>query len=55
MREAALRAAEEIILETTLLRMTSKGFAAFEAALSGPPAAVPPLVEVLKRKAPWEK
>ena len=54
MREAALNAAEAVIIETALVRMSSRGFAAFAAALAGPPISVPALVEVLKRKAPWE-
>jgi len=53
-REAAVRAAEETIIETRLVRMSAGGFAAFVAALSAPPAPVPEMVELLKRKAPWE-
>jgi uncharacterized protein (DUF1778 family) len=53
-REAAVRAAEEAIIETTLIRMNAKGFAAFLEALSTPPLAVPEMVELLQRKAPWE-
>lgn len=54
MRDASVRAAEEVIMEATLVRMSSKGFAAFTAALAGPAVSVPALVEVLKHKAPWE-
>jgi uncharacterized protein (DUF1778 family) len=53
-REAAVRAAEEAILETTLIRMSPAGFEAFVKALSGPPRRVPEIVELMKRKAPWE-
>jgi len=53
-REAAVRAAEEAIIETALVRMTPKGFEAFLKALSAPPRPVPEMVELLKRKAPWE-
>jgi uncharacterized protein (DUF1778 family) len=53
-REAAVRAAEEVLLEGTLVRMSAKGFAAFMAAVAAPPAPVPEMVDVLKRKAPWE-
>jgi uncharacterized protein (DUF1778 family) len=53
-REAAVRAAEEAIIETALVRMTPKGFEAFLKALSVPPRPVPEMVELLKRKAPWE-
>lgn len=53
-REAAVRAAEEAIVETTLIRMSADGFAAFLQALSAEPAAVPEMVELIERKAPWE-
>jgi len=53
-REAAVRAAEEAIVETTLIRMSADGFAAFLEALSAPPAAVPEMVELIERQAPWE-
>jgi len=53
-REAAVRAAEEAIMETTLIRMTPSGFNAFLKVLSVPPTAVPRMVEIIKRKAPWE-
>lgn len=53
-REAAVRAAEEAIVETRLIRMSADGFAAFLQALSAPPAAVPEMVELVKRQAPWE-
>lgn len=54
-RDAAVRAAEEVLMETTLLRMSPDGFEAFVAALSAPPVAVPEMVEVLRRRAPWER
>jgi uncharacterized protein (DUF1778 family) len=54
MREAAVRAAEEILLENSLVRMSSKGFAAFLKVLSDPVAPVPEMVELAKRPAPWE-
>ncbi len=53
-REAAVRAAEETIIETRLVRMSAGGFAAFVEVLSAPPAPVREIVELLKRKAPWE-
>ena len=53
-REAAVRAAEEIVMENVLIRMSPKGFSAFLSAIAAPAAAVPELVEVLKREAPWE-
>jgi uncharacterized protein (DUF1778 family) len=54
-RDAAVRAAEAVLMETLPIRMSADGFAAFMAALSGPPAPVPALVEVLQRAAPWER
>lgn len=53
-RDAAVRAAEEVLMESTLVRMTPAGFSAFMKALSGAAAPVPEMVEVLKRQAPWE-
>lgn len=54
-REAAVRAAEEAILENTFIRMSPKGFKAFMDMLEEPAKPVPELAEVLKRKAPWDK
>jgi uncharacterized protein (DUF1778 family) len=53
-REAALRAAEEVLLERALVRMSPTAFAAFRAAIDAPGAAVPELVDLLRRPAPWE-
>src|SRR5258707_14025363 len=53
-REAAVRAAEEIVMENALIRMSPKGFSAFMSAIAAPAVAVPELVEVLKREPPWE-
>ncbi len=52
-REAAVRAAEAVIMENTLIRMSGAGFDAFLDALSSPPRVVPEMAEVLQRKAPW--
>ena len=52
-REAAVRAAEEVLMESTLVRMSPSGFNAFMKALAEPTTAVPEMVEVLKRPAPW--
>ena len=54
-REAAVRAAEAVLMESTLLRMTPEGFAAFVQAVSAPAAPVPEMVASLRRKVPWEK
>jgi uncharacterized protein (DUF1778 family) len=53
-REAAVRAAEQAIIETTLIRMSPAGFAAFVKALSAPPHVVPEMAELMKRETPWE-
>ncbi len=53
-RDAAVRAAEEVILEQGLIRMSPEGFADFVAILSGPAIIVPEMTEVIKRPAPWE-
>ena len=53
-REAALRAAEDVLTETTPLRMSAAGFKAFIHALSRPAVSVPEMAEVLARKARWE-
>ena len=53
-RDAAVQAAEQALLEGPLVRMTPAGFAAFARAVAGPGKAVKQLVEVLRRTAPWE-
>jgi uncharacterized protein (DUF1778 family) len=53
-REAAVRAAEDVLMEHQLIRMSPEGFADFMAVLSGPAAPVPEMVEFAKRPAPWE-
>ncbi len=53
-REAAVRAAENVLMESALVRMSPSGFSAFMKALAQPAAAVPAMVELFKRPAPWE-
>lgn len=53
-REAAVRAAEDVLMEQRLIRMGADGFADFVAALSGPGAPVAEMVELARRPAPWE-
>jgi uncharacterized protein (DUF1778 family) len=53
-REAAVRAAEDVLMKTTLVRMSPSGFNAFMKALAQPATDVPEMVELLKRLAPWE-
>lgn len=54
MREAAVRAAEDVLMETMPIRMSPAGFDAFMAALSGPATPVPEMIELFRRAAPWE-
>jgi uncharacterized protein (DUF1778 family) len=54
MRDAAVRAAEDVLMETAPIRMSPAGFKTFMAALSGPATAVPEMVELFRRTAPWE-
>ena len=54
MRDAAVRAAEEVLLEALPIRMSPEGFDAFLAALAAPGAPVPGMVQTLQRPAPWE-
>lgn len=53
-REAAVRAAEDVLMETIPIRMSSEGFDAFLQVLAGPPESVPEMVELARRRAPWE-
>ena len=53
-RTAAVRTAEDVILEQGLVRMSPEGFADFMDVLSRPAAPVPEMVELAKRPAPWE-
>ena len=54
-REAAVRAAEEAVMENTIIRMSPEGFKEFMDIISAPPTPVPEMVKVFKRKAPWER
>jgi uncharacterized protein (DUF1778 family) len=54
-REAAVRAAEDVVLEQTLIQMSAGGFAKFAAELSRPGRPVKELVRLFSRAAPWEK
>src|SRR3954469_6076044 len=53
-RDAAVRAAEDVLMETAPIRMSPAGFKAFMAALSGPATPVPEMIELVQRAAPWE-
>ncbi len=53
-RDAAVRAAEDVLMENRLIRMGPEGFADFMAVLLGPATPVPEMVDLAKRAAPWE-
>lgn len=53
-RDAAVRAAEEVVLEGGLIRLSGMGFEDFMRIISGPPTPVPALVEIMKRPPPWK-
>lgn len=53
-RDAAVRAAEEVVMEQGLIRMSPEGFAGFMEVLAAPAAPVPEMVELVRRSAPWE-
>lgn len=53
-REAAVRAAEDVLMETTPIRMSATGFKAFLDVLSRPAVMVPEIAELFARTAPWE-
>ncbi len=53
-RDAAIRAAEEALMQNTLIKMSPEGFDAFIAAINSPPEVVPEMVEALRRRAPWK-
>jgi uncharacterized protein (DUF1778 family) len=53
-RDAAVRAAEDVLMESRPIRMSPEGFADFMAAVSGPATPAPEMVNLAKRPAPWE-
>ncbi len=54
-REAAVRAAEDALMEAGLIRMSPEGFAEFMAVLAAPSTPVMPMVELVRQPAPWER
>jgi uncharacterized protein (DUF1778 family) len=54
-RDAAVRAAEEVVMESAPIRMSAEGFAAFLKILSEPPEPIPAMVALLGRPAPWDE
>ncbi len=53
-REAAVRAAADVVMERAVVGMSGAGFAAFARAIAGQGKPVRALVKVLARKSPWE-
>lgn len=53
-REAAVRAAEMVVMESAPIRISPKGFNAFASVIALPGAAIPEMVEVLRRLPPWK-
>ena len=53
-REAAVRAAADVVMERAVITMSAAGFAAFAKAIAGEGKPVRELVKILTRKAPWE-
>jgi uncharacterized protein (DUF1778 family) len=54
MRDAAIRTAEEVIMQNTVIRMSPEAFAAFANILDNPAKPVPEMVALLQRPARWE-
>jgi len=53
-REAAVRAAEDVLMENVPIRMSPQGFDAFLKMLAEPAKPVPEMVALARRQAPWE-
>ncbi|MFT4055854.1 MAG: DUF1778 domain-containing protein [Novosphingobium sp.] len=47
-------AAKDVLMETSPIRMSAEGFDAFMAAVSGPGAPVPEMMDLFRRAASWE-
>jgi uncharacterized protein (DUF1778 family) len=52
-RDAAMRAAEEVVLDNHVIRLDADAFSAFMAVVAEPGKPVPALVELFKRRPPW--
>ncbi len=53
-RDAAVREAENVIMEAMAIRMSAEGFRTFMDALAQPGRPVPEMVKAMRRPAPWE-
>ncbi len=51
--EVDVRAAEATLRENGPIPISKEGFAEFLSAISGPARAAPEMVEILRRRAPW--
>jgi uncharacterized protein (DUF1778 family) len=54
-RDAAIRAAEDVVIDQRLIVLSEAGFEDFMKLTSGPPEVVPALVKLMKRPAPWRQ
>lgn len=54
-RDAAVREAEQAVLDATVVRLSADDFAAFDAHLKAPGAPSERLRELLRRTPPWER
>lgn len=54
-REAAVQAAEAVILEQSTIRMSAKDFAAFRASIEAPAHPVARMVNLLRETPPWSE
>jgi uncharacterized protein (DUF1778 family) len=53
-RDSAVRAAEEAVMDSLSIRLSPADFEAFVAMLAKPAEHVPAMAELLRRPAPWE-
>ena len=53
--DAARRAAEEALLDRTLLSVSPEAYAAFVERLDAPPRPSAALIETMRTKAPWDE
>ncbi len=53
-REAAVRAAEDVLMEHRIVRMSPEGFDAFLAIVAQPATVVPEIAALAARRAPWD-
>ena len=55
MRDSAVQAAEAVLLENALIRMSDAGFKTFSKLLQKAPTVSREMVKLLKRPAPWDR